>query len=561
MKLKHSLAATACVAAGFVFPPAAAAETTGANTFFEPPSPGLLDKTLPESDPSNRFVISGAVTFGEAPQASIPVACPHEEPDSSVTPSLINPAATLDKAGSFSFKAEKLGATSCLVTALPGVGPFKPSDLAAYHGQIYTGASREARTLTKGVNKGLLTEVAFGIGTSAGIASVGDPITAGSPDSMIAVSPGDFGLPRWSHELWAADANLAYSSGGRTAVQVDGTNVESTKEAAARSPEASGLLGLTVEPPTIGPELHVVVIEPFMRCSGECESYSSSGVQLRRSSTTSAGGREVDTQDSWQSTDGKSHTIDVMYQYGVEAPEAGTPGFSLPWVGGGFTSHAAGGVVPNPPGEFSTIYAQRTLGNSADTEGWLQLSTKPDLISFFPESGFRMEFKRTVPAGGSTVIDQKFGIDTAAPLVVEGKGGGGTPPPPPGGGGTPPPAPPAAAAARFGPGAGYRRGVLTFSVACQGLPGQTCTVGAVLTAKIPAPKRGRGARAGRTRTVTLLRKSLTVAAGATQAVKLRLPKSATALIPRRGALTANLTLTQAGTGVTAPRGYRVSLRR
>ena len=140
--------------------------------------------------------------------------------------------------------------------------------------------------------------------------------------------------------------------GGRSEVQVDGRNAYDSAAAqglfTSGSPISQNLDGF---PTTLGDSLDwdpatglmsSDATEPFVECDGpneekptaaSCPSFVDSGIELKRDITTSDGGRVITMNDTWTSTDGKAHALDLLYDDAigvVTSPPHGEPRLRVP---------------------------------------------------------------------------------------------------------------------------------------------------------------------------------------------------------------------------------------
>ena len=155
--------------------------------------------------------------------------------------------------------------------------------------------------------------------------------------------------------------------GGRSEIVIDGNNAYDAAGAQALIPRTTGGVGTGSEDlPGFPKTLNVSVdfdprsglissrsVESLVRCDGAdpyqpasiaaCPKFDDTGVLLTRVETTSDGGRVITLTDTWSSTDGRSHTLDLLYDdyAGVVGHSDGGRGWQLPGQSG-FTQYAAG---------------------------------------------------------------------------------------------------------------------------------------------------------------------------------------------------------------------------
>lgn len=156
--------------------------------------------------------------------------------------------------------------------------------------------------------------------------------------------------------------------GGRSEVQIDGRNAYDPGSAQALFAVANGhaasqnLQGFPTDltdhvtwDPTTG-LLSSQTDESWVECNGAnqqvqtfatCPSFVASGVKLERDITTSDGGRVVTMTDTWSSTDGKAHSLDLLYDdyNGIFGDATGDRGYEFPGQTG-FSQFVGGTDIP-----------------------------------------------------------------------------------------------------------------------------------------------------------------------------------------------------------------------
>ncbi|MFL5893888.1 MAG: PASTA domain-containing protein [Thermoleophilaceae bacterium] len=232
-------------------------------------------------------------------------------------------------------------------------------------------------------------------------------------------SPFDCGLGQYT-----------YSSGdqyGRSEVQVDGVNSYNTYGATNTvGTSSAGFPDLTwsrLTDPNTG-NLSVSEREQLVNCgsghawpatSGSCTGnaavYTDTGVRFDRQIQQSKDGLQTTLSDTYTSTDGNAHSIDVEYDNYVY--ENRTAGLKVPGSNQ-YVAYTRGDVIPLPAQSTGTIYVEDTSfpqGNNPyeSLPGSYTYETQPDRM--FVNSGyggyyveFVLQYRRTVPANGSVTI-------------------------------------------------------------------------------------------------------------------------------------------------------------
>ncbi len=155
--------------------------------------------------------------------------------------------------------------------------------------------------------------------------------------------------------------------------------------------------------------------------SDSCTSFAPTGVAVRRSIVQDHNGRQATISDSYVSTDGGAHQLNMI---SVEDAEQAEAGYEFPWAGGPTRTRHAGETIPSAPVAPASVFVNfdNVLAdeNEEGAQGAITFSTPPDGLEFGTE-GIPLEgeespagthllarFVRTVPAGGSLKLTQTF---------------------------------------------------------------------------------------------------------------------------------------------------------
>jgi hypothetical protein len=212
------------------------------------------------------------------------------------------------------------------------------------------------------------------------------------------------------------------NAGDRSEVQVDGHN-------AYDAASAQGLLGSNVDlqhfpvlkasvdvDPTTG-LARSQSLEGWVVCqglttfppnAGNCPTFASAGVQLERDITTSAGGDVITMTDTWSSTDGNAHSLDLLYDDSVGSTTYPTQrGYEFPGQSA-FTAYGPGDTVPSPGAAPASILVRSNLaapdGATSEAVGAITFSTPPSGFTFVSNGEFEEHQIVQVPANGSTSL-------------------------------------------------------------------------------------------------------------------------------------------------------------
>jgi PASTA domain/Glucodextranase, domain B len=220
--------------------------------------------------------------------------------------------------------------------------------------------------------------------------------------------------------------------GGRSEVQVDGRNAYDP--AAAQSLFTSGTasqdlqgfpktLAATVEwDPTTG-LISSHSVEPWVICNGSdnesptsssCPSFVASGAQLERDITTSDGGRVVTMTDTWSSTDGQPHTLDLLYDDAIGVvPPYGNRGYEFPGQTV-FSQYGTGNTLPGPSSAPGSILVRTDVtapdGDPTEAAGAITFGTAPSGFVFTANYDFEEHQVLTVPAGASAGLTYIYSV-------------------------------------------------------------------------------------------------------------------------------------------------------
>lgn len=269
----------------------------------------------------------------------------------------------------------------------------------------------------------------------------------------------------------------------RSELRIDGVDAYGPASAFDAFPEAKSESGF----PSLGysetlnqtsGNLTVEDFEPIVTCanapgtypptSASCSSFTSAGVLLHRTVTTTSSGRVIGIVDRWSSSDGRPHLLDVLYENDQESDDAGGIGaaddgaYQFPWRDSAFTGYATDATFGGPssaPASF--LYKTRadvdSAGDNVHPFGAVTFQSTPEEFHFLrgtsdvSYSALTMRYLRSIPATGDCGLRFAYSDDFSEASVnsfaasAQSALAGGTdicqPPPqaPPGGGTNPPP--------------------------------------------------------------------------------------------------------------------------
>ena len=144
-----------------------------------------------------------------------------------------------------------------------------------------------------------------------------------------------------------------------------------------------------------------------------CSSFVSAGVRLDRVIVQQGDGRQALVTDTWTTTDGRTHEIDVFYEHRLGGS---APVVSFPWSGG-FTSYPPNFTQKPPPtAPFSFFTRASSAAVDADIavpQGAITLQDRPTALRFKSSTALWTQYVRTVTPATPTVIQFGFSWATA----------------------------------------------------------------------------------------------------------------------------------------------------
>ena len=178
---------------------------------------------------------------------------------------------------------------------------------------------------------------------------------------------------------------------------------------------ATGLITIQETDPLLTCAPNPAVFPPT---ASSCSSFQSAGVSLQRTWKTEDSGRTVSLKDTWHSTDGASHSLDLLYDEHFQSAGPSAAGFSFPGSSS-FSDHPVGATITLPSGPGSIAYEEDSgTGSSGDGEhpfAAITYSSPPDGPVTFTHSDTTgaspdivMPYERTVPAGGEATLRMGF---------------------------------------------------------------------------------------------------------------------------------------------------------
>lgn len=223
--------------------------------------------------------------------------------------------------------------------------------------------------------------------------------------------------------------------GGRSEVVIDGRNAYDPAAAQALIPRTGKnndgsqdlpgfpkSLDVSVDFDPSSGQISSRIFEPWVSCAGTdpykplttaaCPSFVDTGVSLTRVITTSDGGHVITLTDSWSSTDGNSHSLDLLYD-----DYSGVPGNAQGWQfpgQSGFTQYHGGASVPAPSAAPGSMLVHTNVsapdGDPSEGFGAISFGQAPSGLRFATPSELEEHQLLTVPAGGTASLSYVYSI-------------------------------------------------------------------------------------------------------------------------------------------------------
>jgi hypothetical protein len=124
--------------------------------------------------------------------------------------------------------------------------------------------------------------------------------------------------------------------------------------------------------------------------------------------------------DTYTSTDGKAHHIDVVYQNSFNGTP---PAFAFPWLGGTWQVLGTGFTVPRAPKVPASVLVRRSLAQ-ADNDpnapvGSLTFKNNPDRLYLLNTTTLGLQYARDIPAKGSVTLSFSYSRSTSQAQVAQ----------------------------------------------------------------------------------------------------------------------------------------------
>ena len=421
--------AGAIVVGGLAAAPAAPAAIT-ASQITTPSNPSFF--IADENAGSQTFAISGTTTGGNPANNLVDVRCYYGETSVKVKGNV-----PLNSNGSFSVAAadlNKLLELTCQLRAVPA--GTKPADVTPFSGPVMGVGDRESSKISGGTNNGKTYD--YSLDAQQATAAF-DYVSLGSCglhngflyDSTYSSTTVTFAC---NAGLLSADSA---SKPTRSELQIDGANAYPPTRAFFINPGAAGFPVLT-DAYTVDKTTGNVVIhetDPLVKCSGatyppsqtSCATFVSTGVTDDRTVTQDHDGHISWISDTFKSTDGKTHSVDLLWDNSQQffGPSGDSSQIEYEFPGeSSFSTHATGKTVslPSSAGTIPVRMHGSADGATGTGQGAIVYDRPATDATFTSvtalESEFTLHQKGAVPAGGSTSFRFAYVQDYQAALVA-----------------------------------------------------------------------------------------------------------------------------------------------
>jgi hypothetical protein len=217
------------------------------------------------------------------------------------------------------------------------------------------------------------------------------------------------------------------SDSARPGIEVDGQPAYGPYSANNKNNAASGLPALTINSITQNAsngDLTIVETDPIVTCNSGCTAFSPSGVQVQRTITQTDDGHIVYIDDAYSSTDGSSHTVNLLLENEQDfMPPSTTPvpsDISYEFPGEStFAPHANGATVSATANAPASILVENNAQPDGSTSGgrgaitYGQPVTAPFAFGTYVNSASTFDAANafTVPASGSVPLRYAYSTE------------------------------------------------------------------------------------------------------------------------------------------------------
>jgi Glucodextranase, domain B len=428
MRSRSAVLALAVCMAGFLVgaAPAFATVTSSNVTVTSPTGTYLLDNQV---TPSETITVTGT-SNGTAGTDSVDINCYYG------TNNFRNLATSVSvgTGGTFSYSGSlaSISGETCVLRAVNhgDTADHPPGSPSTFTGPTLAISSLENDTVSGGPENGDLEDYELLHPQLAGdfdLYSLGDcSIVSGVRDPSTFAYTSFFDCDGW---FWweNGQSEAGFMTATRSELQVDGADAFVAGNADSVSTMIPGYPSISytdsIDPAT--GNLVVNETDQVVKCSpggafpptpSSCTSFVPTGVQVQMRITTSQNGRGATVTHYFSSTDGHSHSLDLLEDNEFDNPDADGE-INFPWTGSGMSPYTTvGQVVPGPsapgPGSFfARGSASVADGSELAAVGAVTFSNPPSSETIIGTtndsekfSWVDLHYTRTVPAAGSVAL-------------------------------------------------------------------------------------------------------------------------------------------------------------
>ena len=404
----------------------ASAEAAITTSHVTTPADGTLLFQNVDTNPNQTFTVSGTTNGGTGD--SVDIAC--YQGGKQVTH---NGAFPVQADGSFSASVPQsvFEGESCELLAVPTTLPSPPT---GFTGPRVGFSFFQTEKLSSGANSGDAYDFSFVDAPLTG-SSFNDSIDDCGPgtfltDGSAAMNAGPY-LFDCAGSFYNSPKDFFATNGldlDRADIQVDGQNAYGSASVNNVDNGIPGFPALTATLDSFDPatgNAQTTERESLVKCtpndvwnpnSTDCTAYGSTGVAIKRVTSFTDGGRVQTVTDTYSSTDGAAHALDLEYETDLNAP---TAGWELPGESA-FSHHSTGETGPAPstaPGTVYTIDDTSQAPSLTNPVGAMTFATPYSSVRFdntlwslydSGEESALFDYQRTVPAGGSVTITWSY---------------------------------------------------------------------------------------------------------------------------------------------------------
>jgi hypothetical protein len=385
-----------------------------------------------EDASSQALAISGTTTGGNPAGDKVDVRCYFGG-----TSVKVKGDVPLNSNGSFSVPTadlNKLIDLTCRLRAVPA--GTTPADLTPFAGPVIGVGNRETSKVSGGANNGKAYD--YNLDAQQQTAAF-DYVSLGS----CGLHDGFLYDPAYANTTvtFACNAGLERadtpSTPTRSELQIDGVNAYAPAQAFFINSSAAGFPSLTDTYAVDKATGNVVVQEtdPLVKCTGatyppsqtSCATFVSTGVTDNRTITQDHDGHISWITDVFKSTDGKAHSLDLLWENNQRFWGASGDSSKLEYEFPGessFSTHATGATVtlPSSPGAIFTRMHSAADSGTGTGQGAIVYDRPATAAKFTSVTTLGSEFtlhqSGNVPAGGSTRFRFAYVHDYQAALVA-----------------------------------------------------------------------------------------------------------------------------------------------